>query len=342
MRDWYNGLGPWELLAYAAGASIVLQWILAYVVLRLARKTKTDLDETIIVSVRLPIFLTLVFVGVMLALHRFDPPFFESTLFRTRAILITIGALFWVRALRRIGDALCEALARRADDFAWIQPQSVPIYEILSGLLVIGAGIYVILLAWETDLTAWLASAGILGIAVGFAARDTLANLFAGIFILADAPYMLGDFIVLGNGQRGRVTQIGIRSTRLLTRDDIEVTIPNSLIANSTIVNETGGPHAKRRVRVKVGVAYGSDIDQVREVLLRVADESGLAASAPAPRARFREFGDSSLNFQLQVWIDEPSVRGRALDQLNSAVYKAFNEANIEIPFPQRVVHMEK
>jgi len=342
MRDWYIGLNPWELLGYAVGASILLQWILARVVLRLARKTKTDLDETIIVSIRLPIFLTLVFVGFHLALKRFDPPFQDATLFRTRAILITIGALLWMRALRRVGDAVCDALARRADEFNWIQPQSVPIYEILSGLLVVGAGIYVILLAWKIDLTAWLASAGILGIAVGFAARDTLANLFAGIFILADAPYQLGDFIVLGNGERGRVTQIGIRSTRLLTRDDIEVTIPNSLIANSTIVNETGGPHAKRRVRVQVGVAYGSDIDHVREVLLKVADDSGLAAFAPEPRVRFRSFGDSALDFQLQVWIESPAVRGRALDQLNSAVYKAFNEAGIEIPFPQRVVTMQQ
>jgi MscS family membrane protein len=241
-----------------------------------------------------------------------------------------------------VADAICDALARNIHDFKWIQPESLPLYEIVSGLMIIGAGVYAILVAWKIDLTAWLASAGIIGIAVGFAARDTLANLFAGIFILADAPYKLGDFIVLGNGERGMVTQIGIRSTRLLTRDDIEITIPNSVIANSTIVNETGGPHAKRRVRVLVGVAYGSDIDKVRDVLLQVASESRHSADQPEPRVRFRAFGDSSLDFQLQIWIDEPRLRGRAMDELNTAVYKRFEAEGIEIPFPQRVVHMQQ
>ena len=87
-------------------------------------------------------------------------------------------------------------------------------------------------------------------------------------FILADAPYKIGDFVVLDSGERGEVTHIGIRSTRLLTRDDIQVTIPNSVMGNTKIINESGGPTEKFRIRVIVGVAYGSDIDQVREVLM--------------------------------------------------------------------------
>jgi len=342
MRDWYLGLNSWEILGYALGASLVLQWILSRGCLALARRTETELDETIVASLRLPIFLTLLFAGVMIALRRYDPPFADSTLDRTRNVLITVATLVWVRALRRVGDAVCDALARNVDEYKWIQPQSLPLYEILSGLLVIGAGVYVVLVAWKVDLTAWLASAGIIGIAVGFAARDTLANLFAGIFILADAPYRLGDYIVLDGQERGRVTQIGIRSTRLLTRDDIEITIPNSVIANSKIVNETGGPHKKRRVRVQVGVAYGSDIDRVRAVLMGVARDAPLAADHPEPRVRFRSLGDSALDFQLQVWIDEPALHGRAVDQLLSAIYVRFDEEGIEIPFPQRVVTLHR
>ena len=91
-------------------------------------------------------------------------------------------------------------------------------------------------------MTAWLASAGVVGIAVGFAAKDTLANLFSGVFILADAPYKIGDYIVLdATGMRGKVTQIGLRSTRLITRDDVEVTIPNSIMGNSQVINQSGG-----------------------------------------------------------------------------------------------------
>jgi small-conductance mechanosensitive channel len=176
------------------------------------------------------------------------------------------------------------------------------------------------------------------GIAVGFAAKDTLANLFAGIFIIADAPYKVGDFIILESGERGRVTNIGVRSTRILTRDDIEITIPNAALGNAKIVNETGGPHEKERVRVNIGVAYGSDIDQVREILMDVGKSSKYLSKDKElePRVRFRTFGESSLDFQLMGWIDEPVLRGRALDELNAEVYRKLLDGGVEIPFPQR------
>ncbi len=178
--------------------------------------------------------------------------------------------------------------------------------------------------------------------AIGFAAKDTLANLFGGIFILADAPYKVGDFVVLGSGERGEVTQIGLRSTRLLTRDDVEVTVPNAVIANAKIVNESGGPWVKERVRVKVGVAYGSDIDQVREVLMAVAAENPHVEQDPEPRVRFRAFGDSGLDFELLAWVREPVLRGRVLDALNTEVYKRFAAAGIEIPYPKRDVYLHE
>jgi small-conductance mechanosensitive channel len=197
-------------------------------------------------------------------------------------------------------------------------------------------------LAWNVDVTAWLASAGIVGIAIGFAAKDTLSNLFSGIFILADAPYKIGDFIVLGSGERGRVTDIGIRSTRILTRDDVEIILPNATIASSKIKNESGGPHEKERVRVTVGVAYGSDIDKVRRVLKQVAAVSTYLVVEPEPRVRFREFGPSALTFQLMGWIEEPVLRGRALDELHTQVYKHFKENNIVIAFPQVDVNLKQ
>jgi MscS family membrane protein len=95
-------------------------------------------------------------------------------------------------------------------------------------------------------------------------------------------------------------------------------------------------------VRVNVGVAYGSDIDQVRAVLEQIAHQSQYLVPDPEPRVRFRNLGDSALEFQLMGWIEEPVLRGRALDELNTAVYKRFGEAGIEIPFPQRTVHMQK
>ena len=127
-----------------------------------------------------------------------------------------------------------------------------------------------------------------------------------------------------------------------MTRDDIEITIPNAVIANSKIINESGGPYEKERVRVNISAAYGSDIDLVREVLMHIATTSDEVCKDPSPRVRFREFGDSALLFQLLFWIEKPEMRGRVVDSVNGEIYKEFVNNNIEIPFPQRTVHIKK
>ena len=338
----------WEILLYAAIGAFLLQWLVARVTLVFTRRTRTELDDDAVRAIRWPLFLTIVFIGIGIALRNGRPAedadnFERYTHWQGIAVslMLTIGIFFWMRALMKISDAFLEALARRVDDFKWIEPRSLPLYEIGSKLLILGGATYAIMMAWDIDVTAWLASAGVLGIAIGFAAKDTLANLFAGVFILADAPYKLGDFIVLESGERGCVTDIGIRSTRILTRDDIEITLPNGIMANSKIVNETSGPHAKRRLRLNIGVAYGSDLEHAKMVMLQAAQSCSLLSKQPGPSVRFRSFGDSSVNFQVRGFIDEPVLWGRAMDDVGITIYNALNEAGIEIPFPQRVVHMQ-
>ena len=198
------------------------------------------------------------------------------------------------------------------------------------------------MLSWNINVTAIVASAGILSVAIGFAAKDTLGNLFAGIFIMADSPYKEGDYINLDTGERGYVNDIGIRSTRIQTRDDVEITIPNSVIANSKIINESGGPYEKERIRITIDVAYGTKLEDVKELLYNIAQASDNVCKDPEPRVRFREFGDSGLRFQLLAWIEKPEYRGRVIDELSINIYNIFNEKNIEIPFPQRTLHIKK
>ena len=109
-------------------------------------------------------------------------------------------------------------------------------------LVLAAIGVYAAFLIWDINITAWLASAGIIGLAVSFAAKDTLSNIFGGVTIFADKPFKVGDYIILGTGERGMVTMIGVRSTRILTRDDVEITVPNGILATTTIINESGGP----------------------------------------------------------------------------------------------------
>jgi small-conductance mechanosensitive channel len=320
--------------------ALIVDLITTRILMRLARKTRTELDDEVIKAIHIPLIVTVVLVGASLAIRGFEPS--ESTLFFVDGVLIAFAVMLWSRALLQIGKLLLAHLASRIDDYRWVQPRTLPLFEMTLKLVVIAGALYGVLLAFDINLTAWLASAGILGIAIGFAAKDTLANLFSGIFIVADTPYKLGDFVILSSGERGRVTDIGIRSTRLLTRDDIEITVPNAAIGNAKIVNESGGPHEKERVRIAVGVAYGTDIDKLREMLLEEAEKSQYLTDDPSPKVRFMAFGESALEFQLRGWVDEPVLRGRAIDELNTAIYKRLGAEGIKIPYPQRVVHMQK
>jgi len=319
---------------------LIVDIVVTRVLRRLVAKTETTLDDVVIDSVRRPLFVSILFGGVGAAVTHLEPS--ETLQYVVQGLLITIATLLWSGALFRSAKAVLAALAARAEDFRLVNTRTIPLFDIAIKTVVVAGASYGILLAWDVDVTAWLASAGVAGIAIGFAAKDTLANLFSGIFILADAPYKLGDFVQLSSGERGMVTDIGIRSTRLLTRDDIEITVPNAAIANAKIVNETGGPHDMERVRVNIGVAYGSDIDQVREVLMGAAERCQYIVKDPVPRVRFRTFGESSLNLQLMGWIEEPVLRGRALDELNTFVYNDLRANDIEIPYPHRVVQLKK
>lgn len=200
-------------------------------------------------------------------------------------------------------------------------------------------------LLWNTSdylgisLAAVFASAGIVGLGVALAARETLSNFFGGVSIFLDRPFKTGDYIVLDSGERGRVAEVGLRSTRLLTRDDIQISIPNSLMTSTKIINESA-PRPKFRVRIKVGVAYGTDVKRVEETLLSVARNNDMVVLTPEPRVRFRYFGDSSLDFELLCWVRRPEDRGRLIHELNKQVYIAFDTADIQIPFPQRDIHL--
>ena len=191
------------------------------------------------------------------------------------------------------------------------------------------------------SLTAVFASAGIAGLALALAARETIANFFGGINILVDRPFRTGDYVILDSGERGQVAEVGLRSTRIITRDDVQIAIPNSVLTNAKIVNESV-PKNRFRVRIKIGVAYGSDVNLVEEILLQTAKSNDSVVLLPEPRVRFRSFGDSALDFELLCWAYQPDIKGKLMHELNREIYKSFNSAGIIIPFPQRDVHVIK
>jgi small-conductance mechanosensitive channel len=328
------------IILVALIAAKVIDLVIQRILKRWAEKTKNGLDNKLIEIIHKPLFYSVVLLGlvVVVVVLELPPEVGGALLAALKSILVVLWSLFALRLTR----ILLRRLSRSKRQARLVRTQTLTLFENLALVLIVALALYLIFSAWDIDMTAWFASAGIAGIAIGFAAKDTLANLFSGVFILADAPYKIGDFVVLDSGERGQVTHIGIRSTRLLTRDDVEVTIPNSIMGNSKITNESGGPHEKHRIRVQLSVAYGSDIDRIYALLLEIAADQDKVCEEPEPRVRFRSFGASGLEFELLCWIEEPVQRGQALDALNAAVYKRFNREGVEIPFAKQDLYIKE
>jgi small-conductance mechanosensitive channel len=194
---------------------------------------------------------------------------------------------------------------------------------------------------WEYSIAPLLGAAGIAGIAIGFAARDTVANFFGGISLYFDDTYKLGDYIELSSGEAGTVVKVGIRSTTLLTRDEVLIVVPNSALNAAKVINQSA-PQRRRRVKVPLGVAYGTDIDEFEALGQEVAAEEPLVLDSPKPRMRFRNFGDSALEYELLCWVGSPTRAAKARHKLNRELYKRLATADIEIPFPQQDVYLHE
>ncbi|MFK8002441.1 MAG: mechanosensitive ion channel family protein [Polyangiales bacterium] len=335
---------PYLLAVAIIAAGFVVAWLVAFVTTRvlgsLVAKTDTDADDKALEALRRPLIMSVVLFSIHFAVHRL--PLLALTIHHITSALQTVAILVWAQAILKVAKILLQVLSSRAQTKDLIQARTLPVFDIFGKVVVWSLAVYFVFLAWSIDLTAWLASAGILGIAVGFAAKDTLANLFSGLFIVADAPYQVGHVIVLENDLRGRVLSIGLRSTRMLTVDGVEITVPNGIIGNGMIINETGGPSIAQRISVSVDAAYGADIDAVHKTLAAVGAKTKNTLKSPAPQVRFREFGASGLTHTLHVWIQDPRLREDVTHDLHTMIYKEFEKAGLEIPYSKHDVYIKE
>jgi len=306
---------------------------------RLTSRTNTELDDKIVNLLHRPIFYSILFIGFSMAVKTATlPEYIDFALvgtFKTGTIIVW---LFLISKVFTLSMDWASAQARNR----LLQHKTLPLFNNLGKIAIGLFGTYFIFLSWNININGILASAGVLGVILGLAAKDTVANFFAGIFLMADSPFKEGDYILLETGERGYVKSMGLRSTRFMTRDDIEITIPNSVMASSKIVNESGGPEDIERVRISLQVAYGSDIDAVKTLLKQIALDNDNVQNQPEPRVRFREFGKSGIKLQLLFWIFKPEIRGRTVDSVNTEIYKQFNSNNIIIPYPTMKVFMQE
>jgi len=319
----------------------ILAWVIDLIMDRvltaLVRKSKFHLDDAILGILHRPVWISVVLVGAITAVNWISPrppfPFILTALLKSLLVLI------WAFAINRMVLRIVEDWIRHWREASREGSEIIGLVGNIIRILVLAGGIFLLLSMWKINITPLLASAGIAGVAVALAAKETLSNFFGGVTVLLDQPYKVGDYIVLDSGERGEVVEVGLRSTRILTRDDVQISIPNAIITNTKVINESA-PEPRFRVRIKVGVAYGSDIDQVEEILLNVARNNPHVSPEPEPRVRFRVFGESSLDFELLCWAQRPHDKGRIIHELNREIYKQFGREGIVIPFPQRDVHV--
>ena len=207
------------------------------------------------------------------------------------------------------------------------------------GYTLIAVGFYVAFQLVGVDLSSLAIIAASLGVGIGFGLQNIINNLVSGIIILAERPISIGDRIEVA-GVAGRVTKIQLRSTTMVTNDNITMIVPNADFISNTVTNWSHGD-PKVRIRVPVGVAYGSDLKLLQRLLLEAAAEHPKALRDPSPVVLFNEFGDSSLNFELGVWTQEMTAAPiHFTSEMNFIIEQKLRENDIEIPFPQRDLHV--
>ncbi len=327
------GVAPVVGAAIIAAATFVAAGVVRFlgdkIALALSRWSGLGIRTQLFDIIRLPLWVSVILLGVLVEVQWLMPP--PPVDFLIGGMAKTGLAIVWMivaaKTLGLVSSRLGGYYPAAEELFRLSENLSLAFVGVIGGLIVLAI--------WQINLTPFLASAGVIGIIVGLAAKDTLGNFFGGISVFLDRPFRRGDYIVLNSGERGKVIDIGLRSTRILTRDDVLISIPNSVIVNTKIVNESA-PSRRMRVRVKASVANTSDVDQAKDVFLKVLNDNDLVLSEPKPRIRFRAFGDGSLDFELLCWTANPKDKGRLIHQLNTAVFKALNEAGISLPSPQR------
>ncbi|MFU8867993.1 mechanosensitive ion channel family protein [Natronococcus sp.] len=321
----------WLLLSLVIVGSYLLARLVHWAGRRYLRPLEEDEPTTFgraaVEEIYTPLAISILLIGISVSLQTFGIVEAESLLSNAVATALTV---LWARAAIRIGSRWLEVANGSGNDYEF-----APIFQNFWTIGMVAVAALVVVSIWNLQVTPFLASAGVLGIVIGFAAQDAIGNLIGGVALYFDNTYKPGDVILLEEGMRGTVVDIGIRSTTVLTPENTMVTVPNSVLNSTQVVNQTA-PRRHIRVDVPVSAAYGTDYETVERIAIEVCEDAPMVRDSPKPRLLFREFGDSALIFELQAYVAHPLAEIRAVDQLNRRIYDRFAEAGITIPFPQR------
>ena len=303
--------------------------------------TKTRLDDRLLQRANVHISRFVTILGLYLAMHSL-PLNEKIVMIFSNLLYIALVIAFFILVYQVLDELLQWYIAGRHEERdALLSRQMLPVAEKLIILTLASMAMIVILKYFNYDVFSLVTAMGIGSLAVGMAAKDTLSQMISGFTLMMDRPFRIGDRIRLSNGQSGDVQDIGLRSTKIRTMDNELLIIPNSDLCNSMLVNQAF-PDVRVKGRVNIGVAYGSDVETVKNILRAAASELEGVLSEPPPDAYFVAFGDSSLDMSLFFWVESYERLFVVTDKLNTLILRRFDENGIEIPFPTRTVITEK
>lgn len=351
LMEWIDAIGDLSPLVRAVVAVVVVyviatvvQWIWRKLLLGYTSTTRTDIDQMLVVQSERPMKATVLVIGFWIGLldfadlrsvlgDRFE--LWADRIFYA-ALLLTLATLVH-RVLAILLDWYRNEIAGKTESD--LDDTFIALFDSIGRVVIYFIAVTMILNRWQQPITTFLATAGVASLAVAFAAQETLANMIAGFTIMVDRPFRVGDRVELADGLLGDVIAVGLRTTKVLSFDNTVIVLPNKEIAGARVINHSY-PDPKVKIRVRVGISYGTDIDRAKEILRQVCLDHPLVLNEPEPGVYFTEFADSSLNLLAICWINDYRDRFQTLDDLLRDTYRRYADAQISIPFPQRDVHL--
>ncbi|MDX1623031.1 MAG: mechanosensitive ion channel family protein [Gemmatimonadota bacterium] len=329
----------WILLA--AALWLFARWLLSRAENRLVALTETHVDDLLVILLRRVLLLSIVFWALVRIAGLWELPRLADFLAAVWIVALAFPiAGFVADALAILEERVVDRTATTLDDTA------LPLLNKIVRFLVVAVGILIALGQVGVDITPLLAGAGVVGLAVSLAAKDTLSNLIAGILLILDRPFQVGDRIEVWNapeetGTWGDVVEIGLRATKIRNPDNLIIVIPNNEIMRRDIVNYTAsGQHI--RLRIPIAIAYDADVDEARRRILEAAAGVQGVKESPEPVVILRRFGESSVDLQLRIWIEDARMRRAIADEITERVKERFDEHGIEIPYPKRDLYLRE
>jgi MscS family membrane protein len=329
------------------GVLLLGRWIISFILdkilYQISKRTKTNLDNQLLNAARLPLYLMAVVLALDTALRRliFLPEDWNTWLGEGFFVLyFLVGFIFAWRLVTHIFTWLGEEISQNTE--ATLNKQLFPFFQRIVLILLSAIGFITILSHFKINITAMVTTLGVGSLAIALAAQSALEDTISGFLIMVDRPFRIGDRIeLLDLDTWGDVVDVGLRSTRIRTRDNRMVVVPNSVIGKSLVVNYAY-PNDQYRLEIHIGVAYGTDIEKARQVMVEAVKGVDGVLPDRSVEALFLEFGESALIFRVRWWLESYVDTRRMFDRVNTALYNALKKENIQLPFPQLDVHLKQ